>query len=251
LLDYFIENFLLIYLLEIGAAIAGTIYLVRKKLRPPYTQLFVAYLWLVVFVETIGFYPTYNYFTNFAAMPFVEGTRFERNSWLYNSYSIIKFAIFYIFFIGQLQNKKSIKFFRWITVLFVVSAILNLLFTDVFFERSSAYTFIVGAVILMGLIFVYYFELLKSDKILVFYKSLVFYISVGLLLWHVTTTPLFIYNKYFTLASPEFVKLHSNILDASNIFLYGIYIAAFFYCSSNKLSSFPQKIRSIKPKSYS
>lgn len=233
-LEYFIENFLLIYLLEIGAAVAGTIYLVKKKSRPPYIKLFVGYLWLVVLVETIGFYPSYNYFTKFSLMPFVEGTVFERNSWLYNSYNIIKFAIFFIFFIGQLYSKRKILFFKWLLVFFVLSAVLNLLLTDVFFNRGSAYTYITGSAILMALIFVYYFELLKSDKILVFYKSLVFYISVGLLLWHVAITPLYIYNKYFTSASPEFVRLHSTILDASNIFLYSVYIAAFIFCYSNK-----------------
>lgn len=247
MLEYFIENFLLIYLLEIGAAVAGTIYLVRKKSRPPYTKLFVTYLWLVVLVETIGFYPSYNYFTKFAYMPFLEGTSFERNSWLYNSYHIIKFAVFYIFFTGQLYNEKNIKFFRGITVFFVVSAVLNLLFTDVFFERSSSYTSIVGSFILMGLIFVYYFELLKSDKILVFYKSLVFYLSVGLLLWHVTITPLFIYSKYFTNASPEFVNLHSVILKFSNIFLYGVYIAAFIFCSSNKQNVLSPGLPDVRP----
>jgi len=234
LLDYFIENSLLIYLLEIGAAVAGSIYL-RKVITPaPYSRLFVWYLWLIVIVELIGFYPTYNFFTDFSHMPFVKGTVFERNSWLYNSYNIIKFAIFYIFFTGQLQNKKSIILFKGVTGFFVLSAVFNLLMTDVFFYKSSAYTYITGSFILMVLIFVYYFELLKSDRILYFYRSLVFYISVGLLLWHVTITPLFIYNKYFTSASPEFVKLHSTVLGASNYFLYSIYIIAFIICASKE-----------------
>lgn len=222
------------YLLEIGAAVAGTIYLARRRSPVPYSPLFVGYLWLVVVVEIIGFYPAYNYFTDFSNMPFVKGTPFEKNNWLYNSYNIIKFAVFYIFFTAQLQNKKSKAFFKWIMVFFVISAILNLFLTDVFFYRSSNYTYIMGSLILMFLIFVYYFELLKSDRILDFYKSLPFYISVGLLLWHVTITPLFIYNKYFTIASPEFIRLHSTILKISNVFLYGVYIFAFIICTSIK-----------------
>ena len=235
-LDYFIENFLIVYILEIGAAIAGTFYL-RKAITPaPYSRLFVGYLWLVVVVETIGFYPAFNYFTNFSYMPFLKETLFERNIWLYNVFKIVSFTIFYIFFIAQLQNKRTTRIFKWITVFFVLSAVLNLILTEVFFEQSSAYSFITGTFILLTLIFIYYFELLKSDKILYFYKSLVFYISVGLLLWYVTITPLFIFNKYFTSSSPEFVKLHSTILNISNYFLYCTYIIAFIFCSSNKKS---------------
>src|SRR5690606_34876067 len=139
--------------------------------------------------------------------------------------------------ISQLQNKRTTRIFKWITVFFVLSAVLNLILTEVFFEQSSAYSFITGTFILLTLIFVYYFEHLKSDKILYFYKSLVFYISVGLLLWHVTITPLFIYNKYFNSASPEFVKLHSIILNICNFFLYCLYIIAFIICASNKKST--------------
>lgn len=236
-LDYFIENFLIVYLLEIGAALAGTYYL--RKASPPvaYSWLFVVYLWLVVLVETLGFYPAFNYFNDFAYMPFLKDSVFERNSWLYNSFKIVGFIILYIFFITHLQNKNSQRIFTWVTVFFLLSAVLNLILTDVFFERSSAYSFVTGTFILLTLIFVYYFELLKSDKILYFYKSLVFYISVGLLLWHVTITPLFIYNKYFTSASPEFVKLHSTILNICNYFLYSLYIIAFIICASNKKST--------------
>lgn len=237
MVEYFIKNFLLVYLLEIGAAISGIFYLKRTLNLVPYAKLFVGYLWLVVAVETIGFYPAYNFFTDFSHMPGVKGTLFEKNNWLYNIYNVIKFAIFYIFFIAQLQNYKSKTLYKWITIFFVVSAVINFLFTDVFFNRGSAYTYITGSLILMSIIFVYYIELLKSDRILDFYKSLPFYISVGLLLWHVTITPLYIYNKYFTLASPEFIKLHSTILKASNVFLYGIYIVAFIICTSIKPKS--------------
>src|SRR5690606_14534640 len=176
----------------------------------------------------------FNYFTDFSYMPFLKETSWVRNIWLYNAFQIITFLIFYIFFTNQLQNKKNKRIFKFITVIFVFTAILNLILTDIFFEKSSAYSFIMGTFILITLIFVYYFELLKSDKILYFYKSLVFYISVGLLLWYVTITPIFIFNKYFTSASPEFVELHSIILNISNYFLYCMFITAFIICSSNK-----------------
>lgn len=233
-LDYFIENFLLVYILEIGAALAGTYYLRKTRTAVPYSGLFVGYLWLVVGVETIGYYPVFNYFNDYYYLPFLKDTLFERNFWLYNVFKVITFAILYVFFIAQLQSKKSKRIFKWITFFFVLTAVLNLILTDVFFQKSSAFSFIIGTFILLTLIFAYYFELLKSDKILYFYKSLVFYISVGLLLWYVTVTPIFIFNKYFTSTSPEFVKLHATILNISNYFLYCMYILAFIIGSSNK-----------------
>ena len=241
MLDYFIETFLIVFLLELGAAVAGTIYLRYTKTRTPYSKIFVIYLWLVVVVEAIGLYPAINYFTDFSFMPFIEGTVFERNYWLYNSYNIVKFAIFFVFFIAQLRSRINIRIFNWILLGFVITTILNLILTDVFFTRSSAFTYIAGSLILMILIFVYYMELLTSDRILVFYKSLSFYISVSLLLWHVTVTPLFIYNKYFSISSPEFVQLHSTILKFSNYFLYSMYILAFLICLRGNKRNLPTR----------
>lgn len=183
----------------------------------------VGYLWLVVFVEIIGLYPVINYFTDFRAFPFVKDTIFERNFWWYNSYAIIKNFVLCYYFILQLNSRRMRKILLGLTIFFTFGAILNI-FTRVFFEAISPYSSIGGTLILTITIFLYYFEILSSNRILLFYRIPAFYFSVGLLIWHLIVTPLFIYSYYFTLKSPEFVALHSNVLRVANVLLYSLFI---------------------------
>lgn len=234
IIEFIVNNFLLVYLLELGAAIAGTYYL--KKIEKPKleTRIFVYYLWLVVFVELVGVYSVIAYLSNYEIFPFIKDTLFERNFWWYNSYNVIKFIVFYYFFIEQLESVKKRRIFYSIAILLIIGSLLYLILSGEFFTRYSTIDVMGGTIFLTVLIFFYYFDLLKSNKILHFHKSIAFYISVGLLVWHLTVSPIFIYNSYFSTQSPEFIKLHAWVLKIINVFLYGIIIAGFIICSGKK-----------------
>lgn len=232
--EYIIENFLLIYILEVGAAIAGTIYLRKVTLPEKGVRLFVYYLWLVVFVEFVGLYPSYAYFYDYEKLGFTKGTLFERNYWWYNSYNVLKFLILYIFFILQLKSISKRRTLYAISGLIIISFIVDHLFGENYFKSYSSYISFTGTLYLVFLIMLYHFEILKSKKILKFYKSMPFYISIGILIWHVSTTPVFIYNKYFTLQSPDFVNFQMVLLKSINIFLYGILILGFMVCTKKR-----------------
>lgn len=84
----------------------------------------------------------------------------------------------------------------------------------------------------------YYYEMLKSDKILNFYKNLAFYVSVGVLIRYLVVTPIFIYSKYYTNASPDFVEMYGLIIIVSNVFMYGMFITGFIISAGRgKLTS--------------
>lgn len=217
-----------------GAAFAG-IYYLRKRNRPKIEdRLLVFYLWLVIFVEIVGIYPLVAYFTNYKFMPFIKGTCFERNLWWFNSYHIIKFAVFYFYFLLQLGSAKKKKFLSYLGVSFILALILYLIFSGEFFTQQSTLDAVGSTLLLMIIIFLYYFELLKSDKILNFYRSLPFYVSIGLLVWHLSLAPIFIYNAYFSTQSPNFVALHSFILNIANVVLYLSFILGFLICARSK-----------------
>lgn len=236
-LEYIVDNFLLIYLMELGAAIAGAVYLKKVRLPEKGVRLFVYYLWLVVFVEMIGLYPSLAYYNDYSVLGFIKGTLFERNYWWYNSYTVIKFIVLYVFFILQLEPAARRTKLFVISALFILSFIIHLIFGDSFFKAHSAYMSVAGTLYLMILILLYHFEILKSERILKFYRSMPFYISIGILIWHLSITPVFIYNKYYTLQSPDFIYFQSMLLRSINIFLYGILILGFIVCTfkRNKL----------------
>lgn len=230
MLEYIVKNNLLIFLFELGAAIAGLIF-IKRSVYSRSVKLFVFYLWLVVFVEFIGFYSIYGYFTNYETLPFIKGTVLESNYWLYNGFAIIKFSIFYIYFLNQLEDSKIKKFLTYLSIVFIISAIINLFVSDVFFVKNSSFTSIGGTFILAMMILLYFYRLLRSNQVLYFYNNITFYIALGLLIWHLTVTPLFIYNQYFSSENPVFLSLHIWLLRAVNIYLYGSLMVGFIICS--------------------
>jgi len=225
---------LLIYLLEIGAAVSGTIYLNRISTSPPGVRLIVIYLWFVVFVEGVGLYPAYAYYSDYSRLGFIEGTLFERNYWWFNSYNVVKMIFLSYFFIRQFVSLRKKRVFYFITWILAVTFIADLVYSDTFFTHYPLYTAVMGAFYLITLILMYHKDLVESDRILDFHNNIVFYISIAMLLWHTMVTPLLIYSKYFSRTSPEFVALHSIILQWANVLLYGIIILGFWVCQKNQ-----------------
>lgn len=234
MLEYFFNNFFIGYLFEFLAAICGTIYVFKKPFARKIIKIFVFFLWATLFIDLAGLYTVYAYFTGYEKFSFIKGTVFQRNFWLQNSFRVVTYLIFFIFFIRILPNEKLRKVFKVLVVLFTITSVLNLVFSGIFFLAFSAYSEITGTLLLMLVIAAYYYELLNSDKILKSHKLLVFYISVGVLIWHLVMTPLFIYSNYFFKENPQFISMHAMILQWSNIFMYSCFTLGFLICSRKK-----------------
>lgn len=235
MLDYFLENTFIIHLFEFLAALAGSVYLIQKPRARRVNQYFVYFLWANVFIDLAGFYTTYAYFTGYESLSFIEGTPFERNFWWYNSYKILSYLVYFTYFLMHVVPRKQ-KVLAGLVVLFAITSILNLVFSGVFFQSYSAYTTITGTAILLLIIAAYYHGLLSSDKVLSFHFNLAFYISVGILMFHLVVTPLSIYSTYFNMESENFVALYSQVMRSVNIFMYSCYIIGFLICSQKKNS---------------
>ncbi|RFN57911.1 hypothetical protein [Marixanthomonas ophiurae] len=221
-------------LVEAMAAVAGLI-LIRNRKTDKATKYFVYFLCFTILLEITGNYAPVAYYSGYKLFSFVEGTVFENNYWLYNINLIISYTIYISYFKWHLDNLGLRKFLNVILVLFIITSTLNLLFSDVYFVAFSAFTNVVGTVLVLLAISLYYYELLNSDAILKFDKSLPFYISLGAILLHLVLTPIFIYSRYFSLSeSPEFVELYKTILLFTILLVYLLYTIGFFICLKKK-----------------
>ncbi|HET7361312.1 MAG TPA: hypothetical protein VFI78_05195 [Salinimicrobium sp.] len=229
----FLEYLSLINLLEFLAAISGTYY-VSKTRKKTIVRKFVWFLWLTVFVEIVANYASVAYYSDYTYFSFVENTPFEANYWLYNIYSIIAFGVYITFFTVYLKNPRLRKILHTATLIYLIAAVINLFLSDEFFKAYAIFTFFAGTVLVTFSIGAYYFELLRSDRILNFYKLVPFYISVGALVYHLAFVPLVIYSRYFNAENPEFIEIYMNILLGINYFLYSIYILGFLICSRKR-----------------
>lgn len=219
----------LIILLEAASAIAGFYYIDRNS-EDKSNKLLAYFLLFTFFTEAIGTIPLIIH--NQESLHYLKDTVWYTNFWLYNPYLIISYIFYVFYFSKSLQNKILRKILNYLIIIFLVSTVSNLIFSDIFFVSYSTFTFFMGVTLLFLAISFYYYELLQEERLLYINKSVKFYISVAFLLFNLVSMPLWIYMKFYNnTLSPEFVSLYQLVYQIANVLLYSTYIFAFIYCA--------------------
>lgn len=222
-----------IFLIEILAAIAGTYYL-KKGATSRSTRWLVIFLWMTVAVEFISSYPVVAYFTDYKYFSFVECTPYADNKWIFNIFIILNFT-FFIYYCGSYLEGRVIRsLVKYSAISYVISAIGYLLLTDIYFIETSQFSIIVGTLLLFVVIILFYFQLLKSDKILNLKYFLPFYISIGVLIFNLCITPLDIFSEFYSNKNTIFWKFKNIAFLLSNLFMYSCFILGFLICRRKK-----------------
>ena len=223
-----------INILELFAALAGTYFLKKNQRTLVLNKHLVLLLWYTIVNEIVSMYAPVAYFTSYKYFGFIEDTVFYDNVWLFNIYSIINYS-FLIYYFGSLLSSIKIKKILMILILFfIIISVTILIFSDVFFKSDSIFTSVIGSLLLLISIILFYFELLKSNKVLVLKKYLPVYISVGLVFFHLCVTPIQIYSNFFKSENELYVIFRTNILLIANIFMYTTFIIGFLVCSKKE-----------------
>ena len=223
-----------IKLLELLAAIAGT-YFLRKKPKTLFVNKYLVYfLWYTFINEVIASYAGIAYFSNYEYFGFIKETVFFKNVWLYNIYNLINFSFLTYYFGSYLQNKNSFKIYKFIIPFYLLISVFTIFYTGSFFKLDSLFSILVGSIILLISIIQFYFDLLKSEQILILKKYLPVYISIGVLVFNICIPPFFIFSHYFNSENSTFVLLRTNVLLIANIFMYSTFIVGFIVCAKNE-----------------
>ncbi|MEH1008282.1 hypothetical protein VDP25_11095 [Winogradskyella sp. ECml5-4] len=213
-------------LLELIAAFSGFYFLSKNrdsKLRP-----FVYFLVITVFTDAMGSYTSF-----IDRIEFLHGlktTPFVANSWLFNIY-IVGSLFFYIYFYKtQLMYPKHKKILNLLCAISVLVVIINIYFGwSILFGMLLKYNILWTTLSVFICVSLYFYEVLMSDKILIFYKSTLFYISIGLLLWWLIVPPLVFYMPYYKKIYPNLVSMRNGMLIMANIYLYGCFTIGFIW----------------------
>lgn len=228
---------LLINFFELVAFLVGIYYYRKNKSQP--TFYLVWFLGITVFSELFSWYA---YFVKTGFLHFLKDTPFETNYWWANIYSLLSYLFYINYFKWYLSSKKSISILNIASIVFLVVSLFEIIFSSGFFTRFMSISNILGTLFVFLSISVYYLELLKSDQILQVQRTLPFYVSIGALIFHLSSTPLFIYSSYYSNSiDPGFVRLYRLIIFGINFLLYSIYIAGFLICLRTKDPYFHKK----------
>jgi hypothetical protein len=232
-MDFFLNNYILfVHFVEVLAAVVAIFCYDKYKQTP--VKYFIYFLVYVAIMELIGAYPTFveKYESLSEAKEFLKGTKFEENNWFYTIFWTIASAVFYSFYFGQfLESNYSIKVIKYITSIFIISSLVYILLNwNSFFVSSFYFVDIFSASVILLSVVLYFIEVLKSQKVLIFYKSINFYIAAVLLIFFLIKTPLLFYDVYFSRSDMDYLRLNATISILCIAFMYVTFSFALIWC---------------------
>jgi hypothetical protein len=182
--------------IELACAIVGSIFLYKYK--HTFLKYFLILLWYTIINEVIAHLLHENYIL-------------RNNSLLYNIYHVINFTFLLILFKRYIRSTTYKKWIFLFIILYVFSFFLNLIWQNYLTEIQTV-PFILGAVFVIISITFYFLEILNTTKVLYVSKNLLFWISIGLLLYFVGKIPTRIIRNYW-----EDISYYKDILIAEYI----------------------------------
>lgn len=223
------------------AALTGVF--VDKKYKNTPVKYFIWFLVYVFIVDFIGGYSgyanKYEFLASFKML--LKDTVFEKNYWWYTIFWSMANLIFIPFYFSKIlkvkRHKDVIKYLS--IVLLLMSFTTIILGFEKFFIGTYPSIKIADAVIVFVCVGLYFVELLKSDNILMFYKSIHFYIASILFIWWLVTTSTVFFESYLNKNDFNYRKMRAFTFLFSNIFMYLSFALALYFCK-------PQKSKIIK-----
>ena len=227
--DFLIQYYSLVtHSVEALAAFTGL--LLYRKYKDSTAKYFIYFLFYSTLCDTLGSYT--KYVKNDGLLSFLDGTLFQKNYWWFTLFWSVFSIVFYTFYYNKIiknaKFKSVIKNSGYAFFLFSVGYII--INFDSYFKTSLPPITVFGALIIFLCTVFYFIEILLSDTILVFYKSLNFYISITIFIWWLIITPLGFFERYFFTSDWDFVFLKWQIYLFANIFMYLTFTFALIWC---------------------
>ncbi|MCH4823707.1 hypothetical protein ML462_11050 [Gramella lutea] len=224
------------YLMEFIAALAGSLFLYKSVSVRKDVLIFVRFLWSVLIIDILGGYAALAYFDNYEHFVFLKDTVFVRNEWYYNIAEVYFICVYTYLLREQLSGKKPRNVLKWCIYGYIIFSVLNMFRSENFFNGDMMFNDIVGTFIILLAVFLYFYEMMISDKVLSFYRKLFFYVAVSISISYLVRVPISIYGAYVTEKNTEFLELFYDLIRYSNVYMYSFFAIGFYiyYRNSKK-----------------
>jgi hypothetical protein len=114
---------------------------------------------------------------------------------LYNFWNIINTLFYILFFSIKVESLVKKRVIYGLLIVFVCYTLVNILVYENILVDFLSLNFIVGMILIVTTIMIYYAELLNSNSILTVQKSLFFWISIGVLIFNIGLIPVFVIGE--------------------------------------------------------
>lgn len=229
-MDEFLKQnyFLLTYFVECLAAVTAIFY--YRKYRGSVAKYFCYFLIYSFCIDLVGRYPYY--FNHLNIDYLIRETLIEKNYLFVTLFWFIGSTLFYLYFYYKiLQNLLFKTILKYLTVLVIGIFVFELIFNREYLYNGYIPSIpTINCLSIFLAIMLYFIEILQTNQILHFYKSIYFYISCVLIIWWLITTPMIFYEIYFTTADWNFVFLKWQVYLFANLFMYLSFTFALIFC---------------------
>lgn len=170
---FFISNYLLII-------IVGFVFWNKLKQSLPLK------LWFYFLIYSFLTEITANWFSSIYHSRAIE---------IYNTWWLVNSFFYMLFFLMKVKKKIKRQVIQGFIVMFGVFVTTSILFFRNYSSEYLVESFILGQLLVVLSIMMYYTELLKSDAVLNIKYSLFFWISIGVLIFNIGLLPVFVIGE--------------------------------------------------------
>jgi len=192
---------------EILAAVTAGIFFYKYKNSP--LKYLLVILWLIVFTEI---------FSNIIAEKNFLFYQNKYNFWLYNIMYPLWKIMFLTIYCKILSTDVFKKWIKQFIVIYCIALVINWVFLENFLTDLESYSRILGSLLITVSSIFYLIELMRSDKIIIFHKELMFWVSIGLMIFYSSSIPFIIMRSFY-----------SDLAYIHNIFIINYVLATIMY----------------------
>lgn len=162
--------------LELITALVGLFY--YRKYSGSYLKYFLYLLWLVILIEAVMSLLKINY-------------SHLRNNFIYNVLTTLQYVYYFLLYYHTMKTRTYKKWVLAFMFVFVVSVLINFIWVQPLTVTAAfhSYTFTIGAILLIITIGLFLVEILNTEKVLYFQRYLLFWISIGLIIFYAGIIP--------------------------------------------------------------
>lgn len=207
---------IILNMLELLACVTGFIF--WNKIKSTYWKWFPVYLALIVLTEITG-----EYFLH------IQGN-LQLNIAVYSYFGIpLQFLFFYWLFYWQFKNSNKGKWPLISAAIYLISLLADLLYISKIRFYFESFSYIIGCLFLLVLILIYFTRFIKSDEILKYKSSMMFFVCIGLMVFYVGAMPFFAFRKALYVNHKDFFYLYWYIQFGLNYMMYLLFIVSFIW----------------------
>lgn len=202
--------------------------LTYKRYKDSQSWVFMPFLWFTFVVELFNLLPTASLFFpdwNFLKLMnrILPNHLIKSSIWVGSLYSIVSFYVYLCYYRSILRPWKFFKVANVFLIIYTILVIHSLInFQKLMVSWLQPHMF-AGVVFTVVVICFYFMTILKSDKILSFYKTLPFWLTMGILFFNLVTMPIFIFAEQLNFSASIYVY----ILVISSYVMYGCFTIGF------------------------